>query len=109
MESIILIAQQISSEGKVPSTALIKARLPNHLALPTIIQGLKMWQKNPQQVINMPIDSALSAISNAKEGSVEAQLEAKIAQAIAPLEAQIQALQIAMQALQKQIKTENGS
>lgn len=48
---IISICQQLSSEGKQPSVALIKARLANKQPLPSIIAGLKQWQANPNSKI----------------------------------------------------------
>lgn len=44
---IISVCQQLASEGKEPSVALIKARLSNKQPLPMIIAGLKQWQANP--------------------------------------------------------------
>ena len=53
MDKIILIAQQIAQEGKTPNTAMIKARLPKNIPLPAIIQGLKLWQDNPNKEIEL--------------------------------------------------------
>ncbi len=76
MERIILIAQQLSREGKVPNTALIKARLPKNVPLPMIIQGLKMWKENPQKEINVATEPALTACAgNENSGSFDALLD----------------------------------
>lgn len=97
MEQIILIAQQLSQEGKVPNTALIKARLPKNVPLPTIIEGLKLWQKNPQQEANAQRDENLQEPKEASLNSeLEALIEAKIEQALAPLHAEIKALKLAL-------------
>ena len=103
MDRIILIAQQISKEGKVPNTSLIKARLPKDVPLPTIIQGLKMWRQNPQQQIDEPTTLALSPC-NTNGNDFEAVLEAKIQQALAPLKMEIKELKSALQQLQTEDK-----
>lgn len=105
MDRIILIAQQIAKEGKVPTTALIKARLPKNVPLPTIIQGLKMWTDNPDKEINIP-----AATTPGKNGenskSIDALIDAKIAQAISPLSKQIDRLTKELADLKIHLKTE---
>lgn len=44
---VISICQQLKSEGKEPSVALIKARMAGAKPLPLIIAGFKQWQANP--------------------------------------------------------------
>jgi len=108
MDRIILIAQQLSREGKVPTTALVKARLPKNVPLPVIIQGLKVWKENPQKEISAPTESALTAdIDNENSGSLDALLDARIKQALTPLITQIDKLKAEIAALQKQLTTED--
>lgn len=103
MDRIILIAQQIAQEGKTPNTAMIKARLPKNVPLPAIIQGLKMWQDNPNKQINTPTEPAL--INNAKpeSASFDLLLEAKIAQQLAPLIDEIKQLKAEINALKESL------
>lgn len=97
MEQIILIAQQLSQEGKTPNIALIKARLPKNVPLPAIIEGLKLWQKNPQQSIKAQLDEKSTESKKPSANSeLEALIEAKLAQALAPLHAEIKALKMAL-------------
>lgn len=108
MENIILIAQQLSKEGKVPTTALLKARLPKTTSLPMIIQGLKMWKENPHKEIN--ISAASSTITNTDAttcNSFDALIDSRIKQAIAPLVTQIKELKKEIVTLQKQLTMEN--
>lgn len=108
MDSIILIAQQLSREGKVPSTALMKARLPKDVPLPAIIQGLRMWKENPQKEISAPIEPALTACTGSENSaSFDALLDARIKLALTPLIAQIDALKNEITALQKQLTRED--
>lgn len=108
MESIILIAQQLKKEGKEPTTALIKARLPKNVPLPMIIQGLKMWKDNPHKEINHSNQPALTGnAGNQTSGSFDALIDAKIKQAVAPLVAQIDELKTEITELRKQLTTED--
>ena len=91
MDRIIIVAQQIAKDGKVPTTALIKARLPKNVPLPTIIQGLKIWASNPDQVVNTP--AAITPDEHQENTkSTDALIDAKITQAIAPLAKQVDML-----------------
>ncbi|MEI6897157.1 MAG: hypothetical protein V5786_06695 [Psychromonas sp.] len=92
MDRIILIAQQLAKEGKIPNTAMVKARLPKNIPLPTIIQGLKLWQKHPNKDIKIPTEPALIANEKIEMGSFDALLEIKITTMLAPLKAEIEQL-----------------
>ncbi len=108
MDRIILIAQQIAKEGKVPNTALIKSRLPKNVPLPAIIQGLKLWKENPQKEIETPTEPALTAFTGVEAStSFDALLEIKIEQMIKPLAAEIADLKEQLAAVKKQLKTED--
>ncbi|WP_413692616.1 hypothetical protein [Psychromonas sp. KJ10-2] len=104
MDRIILIAQQLIKEGKTPTTSLIKARLPKNTPLPAIIQGLKMWQDNPNKIIEAPTEPALtSSASQSVSGSIDEQIDSRIAQAIAPLKEEINTLKMQVKTLQTKI------
>jgi len=105
MDRIILIAQQLSKEGKVPNTALIKSRLPKNIPLPMIIQGLKMWKENPHKEINIASQPTPHTVSE-ESGSFDLLLDTKIQQALAPLLAEIKSLQIEVARLQQQLTKE---
>ena len=93
MDRIILVAQQLAKEGKIPNTALIKARLPKNTPLPAIIQGLKLWQENPNKQIDTPTEPALTgATMQQMTGSIDEMINLKIAQAITPLAVEINEL-----------------
>jgi hypothetical protein len=100
MDRIILIAQQLAKEGKTPNTALIKARLPKNTPLPAIIQGLKLWQEDPNKQINLPTEPALTGATAAQiQGSIDEIINSKIVQAIAPLKEEIMLLKAEIETL----------
>ncbi|PKF62795.1 hypothetical protein CW745_05065 [Psychromonas sp. psych-6C06] len=99
MDRIILIAQQLVKEGKTPNTAMIKARLPKNIPLPTIIAGLKLWQENPNKQIDTPTEPALIANEKAEVGSFDQLLEAKIKQMLIPLQDEIKQLKAELSTL----------
>lgn len=102
MDRIILIAQQLSKEGKNPNTALIKARLPKNTPLPMIIQGLKLWQDNPNKEIINPSEPAISAsLESENKGAFDLLLEQKIEQMIKPLLSEINLLKDQISQLKK--------
>jgi len=106
MDRIILIAQQLIKEGKTPTTSLIKARLPKNTPLPTIIQGLKMWQDNPTKKINTPTEPALTGTGISHEsGSIDELINNRIKQAISPLQEEINTLKMQIQTLENKIAT----
>lgn len=100
MDRIILIAQQIAREDKIPNIAMIKARLPKNIPLPTIIQGFKLWQDNPNKEINVPTEPALMANTKTEaNGSFDALLNAKIELMLAPLRDEIKQLRVELKTL----------
>lgn len=102
MDRIILIAQQLSKEGKTPNTALIKSRLPKNVPLPMIIQGLKLWKDNPQKEITSPTEPALTACAdNQINGSIDLLIEQKIKRMIEPLMTEIKQLKEQIKQLQE--------
>ena len=108
MENIILIAQQLSLQGKTPTTALIKARLPKNVSLPMIIQGLKMWRENPHKDISLATKPSIATnADNENNPSFDALLDSRIKQALTPLVAQINELKVEIAALHRQLTTED--
>jgi hypothetical protein len=117
MDRIILIAQQIAKEGKIPNTAMIKARLPKNVPLPAIIAGLKSWQENPNKKIiseQAPTFDQHSATDmNSFDALVDLKLDAKlnakldtkiikmITPLIKPLEDEIEQLKAELKALKE--------
>lgn len=101
MDRIILIAQQIAKEGKTPNTAMLKARLPKNVPLPAIIQGLKLWQDNPNKVIDTPTEPALIANAKPESGSFDILLEAKITEMLKPLKNEIEQLKAELKLLKE--------
>jgi hypothetical protein len=106
MDHIIAIAQQLSKEGKVPTTALLKARLPQNTPLPAIIQGLQMWKETPDKEIT-PTKPTANAADNGNNSSLDALLDVKIRQAVAPLLARLDELEGKITTLQKQLTKED--
>ena len=113
MDRIILIAQQIAKEGKTPNTAMIKARLPKNVPLPSIIQGLKLWKDNPNKEIIGATEPALIANAKTEIGSfdtllemildakIETKIEIKIQSLITPLKDEIEQLKAELKALKE--------
>lgn len=101
MDRIILIAQQIAKEGKTPNTAMIKARLPKNIPLPRIIQGLKLWQENPNKEIIGATEPALIANAKTEIGSFDELLEMKINSLISPLKVEIEQLKAEIKTLKE--------
>lgn len=105
MDKIILIAQQIAKEGKTPNTAMIKARLPKNVPLPIIIEGLKMWQENPNKEITDNIETAHKTkekiTTNSFDVLLEAKIEEKMKTIIIPLKDEIKQLKAELKALKE--------
>ena len=45
IETVMQIAKQLHAEGKQPSVALVKARLPAPCPMPDVISGLQRWRQ----------------------------------------------------------------
>ncbi|WP_448213281.1 hypothetical protein [Colwellia sp. MEBiC06753] len=98
---ILSIANQIANEGGTPSVAKVKARLSQPAPLPTIIQALKNWQHEPEN-IHTKMD-----ITESEKPTKDQELERAIANAIAPLVKEIELLKQQVIALEKSIKINN--
>lgn len=103
MDRIILVAQQLAKEGKKPNTAIMKARLPKNTPLPNIIQGLKLWQSDPNKEIDIVIENKATEVVSSNNGSIDELINNKITQAIAPLKEQISALNEQLNKLKEQL------
>ena len=104
MDNIILIAQQLSLQGKTPTTALLKAHLPKDVSLPMIIQGLKMWRENPHKDIDISTKTSIAKEANNENSpSFDTLLDDQINQALNPLIAQINELKIEIADLRHQL------
>ncbi|MEZ7862281.1 MAG: hypothetical protein QMB40_07835 [Aeromonadaceae bacterium] len=57
IETVLHIAQQLHAEGKQPSVALIKARLPAPCPMPDVISGLQRWRQQSAPA-NQPSQAA---------------------------------------------------
>lgn len=60
IETVQQIAQQLHAEGKQPSVALIKARLPAPCPMPDVIRGLQRWRQQSAPA-NQPSNPAVDA------------------------------------------------
>lgn len=85
---VITACQQLVDEGKEPSVALIKPRLPSPLPLPTIIAGLKSFKANPNQAVSEKKEAASTVADDSLEQRVQ-RLEEEVVQ----LKSMIQQLQ----------------
>ena len=45
IETVMQIARQLQAEGKQPSVALVKARVPAPCPMPDVISGLQRWRQ----------------------------------------------------------------
>lgn len=86
-EEILTIANQLANQGQKPSVALIKTKLSQNVALPTIISVLKSWQHDPN--FTQVKQTTTPAVQKIDEIDTTKQL---IEQAIAPLKVEIETL-----------------
>ena len=118
MEQIILVAQKLAKEGKTPTTALVKSRLPKNTPLAAIIQGLKLWKASPEQEVSAPIKQNEPSNEPATESSFDAMInalvESKITATTAPLleninqlNAEIARLKLDVSQLQEKLNLRN--
>ena len=119
MEQVILVAQKLAKEGKTPTTALVKSRLPKNTPLAAIIQGLKLWKASPEQDVETPlkenepsteavgiigsIDTIINELVDAKINAITAPLRQEIIQ----LNEQLSALKLDVEGIHNRIKLNN--
>lgn len=53
---IVSLCQQLISDGKKPTVALVRNRAVRSLSIPEVIKGLQSWQHSPQQSVLLPDD-----------------------------------------------------
>lgn len=80
---------------------MIKARLPKNVPLPTIIQGLKLWQENPNKEFNIITAPALTTNTQAEHGSFDMLIETKINEMLTPLKDEIKQLKAELKILKE--------
>ncbi|WP_299787597.1 hypothetical protein [uncultured Shewanella sp.] len=82
LEQVLAAAKSISGSGKVPSLALIKAKLGNSVPMPILIQGLQQFKSMPQDLIDqLPEISVTQKKAKPKEEQSEiAELKQEIEQ-----------------------------
>jgi hypothetical protein len=69
IETVMQIARQLHAEGKQPSVALIKARLPAPCPMPDVITGIQRWRQ--QATATQPADSPLAPQTVIQPASTE--------------------------------------
>lgn len=119
MEQIILVAQKLAKEGKTPTTALVKSRLPKNTPLAAIMQGLKLWKESPDQVISNPqketaINNENTLVTGGVDAIISSLIESKINATTAPLleninqlNAEIARLKLDVSQLQEKLNLRN--
>lgn len=91
---VILICQRLHIKGIEPTTAMIRAKLGRPLPLPKIIQGLRRWQAEPDQrvEISAPVNEGSS---KTKENDTAAEIR--------DLQSRVESLESALKALQTEV------
>ncbi|GAA5130707.1 hypothetical protein [Thalassotalea piscium] len=84
-EEILIIANQLANAGKKPTLALVKTKLSQPAPLALLINTLKNWQHQPEN-INLNRDTEIKASSTLVATNNITQL---IADAIDPLQQEI--------------------
>ncbi len=72
IETVMLIARQLHAEGKQPSVALIKARLPAPCPMPDVITGIQRWRQ--QAVAAQPAAAPSAPQASIQPASTEPEL-----------------------------------
>lgn len=86
---IFQIADALEREGKQPSVALIKSRLPEPRAIPEIISALQRWRN---QRVGQPQESAPHQTSAEPDTALPTTMPAELAQWLQPLQQEVQQL-----------------
>lgn len=79
IETVMQIARQLHTEGKQPSVALIKARLPTPCPMPDVITGIQRWRQ--QATAPQPADSPSDPQTSIQPTSTEPEVTAASLQA----------------------------
>lgn len=93
-EKITIVANQIANEGKKPTVALIKAKLPSPVPLPEIISSLKGWQHEPDNncLPNLVVEEQKNKNITTEVNKVELTnyVNAEIEKALAPIKKELE-------------------
>ena len=63
-DEILTLANQLANAGKMPTIALIKARLSAQVPLAIIINTLKSWTHNPHFTSHIKCDTKTQKVKN---------------------------------------------
>lgn len=112
IENVMQIATQLAAEGKQPSVALIKARLPAPCPMPVVIQALQRWRSQQggaatQKDDTPKADTAAATPTGWPDNWVEA--KASVQQRLQLQDEEIRSLREALAALQAEIRTLKAS
>lgn len=92
VERITVIANQLANNGKKPTVALIKSKLPNPLPLAKIINALRHWQHEPENceftVGSLPDDTVVPDKATDEDPTSKA-IELAVNKALAPIKAEL--------------------
>lgn len=86
MEEAIRVAQQLAKNGKTPSVALVRGKLPKGYPLPKIIAALKVWQDHPMLE---PSDPLTQIATEPELDELDQRIQRHIAHAVSLLEQEI--------------------
>lgn len=107
LQHIIDAANQLASEGKKPSVALIKSRITQPTNLREIIETLRKWSFDPHASIATADKSVVAAAAITDPiTALIAQEIAAIRAEIAPLRQQVGELKAEISALKKALLTQ---
>ena len=97
VDSVIKTCEKISQSGKTPSTALIKAKLGNKVALATIIKGFQIFKA--QQDPNSDLLASMPTHNEELEKEKSSENEELV-----HLRNRVNSLELALKSLQKQVE-----
>ena len=109
IETVLHIAQQLHAEGKQPSVALIKARLPAPCPMPDVISGLQRWRQQsapanqPSQAADNPAEEQSTSQPAAQSLATSAELQ-QLRDEVAALREEIVMLRRSIRLLAEQSK-----
>lgn len=90
IEHVLATAKSIATSGKVPSLALIKAKLGNSVPMPILIQGLQQFKSMSQDLIDQLPEMQVSS-EKAKPKDAQAEI-AELKQEVTQLKAAYKAM-----------------
>ncbi len=99
VEIVIQIANQLAAEGKQPSVALIKSRLPAPCPMPEVIQGIQRWRS--LQAVGPASEQALPAVPQAAEPVCS--LPPELAPYLQPLQEEVAQLRQDVSSLREEV------